>query len=168
MEAKVCSKCGIEKPFNDFYFKFSKPIARCKSCTNTINRNYYTRTIKERRLYDASRSGTAVPRHKKFREKIKRECFSHYCIGDIKCDVCEIDDFEVLTLDHINGGGRKMSREIGLDTCSGSVGGYRLYLYLKRNNYPKGFRVLCFNCQHKEAKRLGFFVTKHQRRTNRK
>ena len=54
---------------------------------------------------------------------------------------CLVSDVEVLSIDHINGGGNKHRKEVGFGTT--------FYQWLKRNNYPKGFQVLCMNCQRK-------------------
>jgi hypothetical protein len=181
MVVKVCSNCGIKKQIDQFYFKKGNRDShdgKCKTCVNEERRNRYNcnedhkeqiqklnkksyhKNIEARRAYDRQRP--RIDYNKKTRERIKRECFSNYCDGEIRCMThqehfnSELHDVDVLTLDHINGGGRKMAEDIGIGS---GAGGYRLYLYLKRNGYPKGFRVLCFNCQHKEAKRLGFFIT---------
>jgi hypothetical protein len=44
-----------------------------------------------------------------------------------------------LTIDHENGDGAAHRRQIG----QGSI---VLYRWLRRNNYPPGFRTLCWNC----------------------
>lgn len=64
---------------------------------------------------------------------LKKEVFNHY--GN-KCLCCGENKFEFLTIDHINGGGTKHRKEVGAD----------IYKWLKRNSYPDGYRVLCFNC----------------------
>jgi hypothetical protein len=100
--------------------------------------------------------------YKKRRYEYKYECFKYYSNETMKCARCGIGIFDVLTIDHINGGGRKMAREIGIGD---GKGGHRLYIYLVKNNFPDGFRVLCFNCQHLEAKRLDLFnVSKNKKR----
>jgi len=49
-------------------------------------------------------------------------------------------DIRALSIDHINGGGNRHLQALGF-------GRSRFYRWLKRNNYPSGFRVLCMNCQ---------------------
>ncbi len=50
---------------------------------------------------------------------------------------------DALTLDHIDGGGRKhMIQLFGYAT-----GGRPFYRHLKREGWPPGYRVLCMNCQ---------------------
>jgi hypothetical protein len=55
-----------------------------------------------------------------------------------KCVCCGLDDIEVLSIDHINGGGTKHRRNVGLGT--------NFYRWIIKNNFPIGFRTLCLNC----------------------
>ena len=55
-----------------------------------------------------------------------------------KCACCGENGYEFLAIDHINGGGAKQRKELG--------GQNPFYLWLRRNNYPSGFRILCHNC----------------------
>ena len=78
-------------------------------------------------------------------EKIRRgdtkfSVLAIYSEGQPICQCCKEIAIEFLTIDHIRGGGRKHTREKGVG------GGYSLYRWLIKNNYPEGFRVLCMNC----------------------
>ena len=53
------------------------------------------------------------------------------------CSCCGEKTFEFLALDHINGGGVKHRKEIKTANLSD---------WLRRNNFPDGFRILCHNC----------------------
>jgi hypothetical protein len=55
-----------------------------------------------------------------------------------ECDCCGEDSKEFLNIDHINGGGNQHRKEVG-HSC-------QFLRWLKRNGYPNGFRILCFNC----------------------
>jgi hypothetical protein len=57
-----------------------------------------------------------------------------------KCTCCGETILDFLTIDHIENDGAKKRKE---EKCG--LGG-TLYRWLKRNNYPKDFQVLCFNC----------------------
>lgn len=57
-----------------------------------------------------------------------------------RCACCGITEPKFLAIDHINGGGNKHRKTLG------SKGGASFYSWLKRNNYPTGFQVLCHNC----------------------
>ena len=51
-----------------------------------------------------------------------------------KCVHCGFSDWRALCIDHINGGGR-LDREKK-----------QLYTWLRDNNYPDGYQILCANC----------------------
>ena len=75
---------------------------------------------------------------RRWKKKLKFELFSHYSNGIPKCNCCGYSNIDGLSIDHINGrishGHSRKFRSIDL------------YSWLKRNGYPKGFRVLCLNC----------------------
>lgn len=54
----------------------------------------------------------------------------------------------MLTIDHIHNDGAKHRREI---TGGISQNGAKLYAWLKKNNYPEGFQVMCWNHNMKKA-----------------
>jgi len=65
-----------------------------------------------------------------------------------KCACCGETRWEFLTVDHIKGGGVRHRQEVcknGAGT-NRSCGSSRFYRWLIRNNFPKGFRILCANC----------------------
>jgi adenylate kinase family enzyme len=70
-------------------------------------------------------------------EKLRQEIFSYYGTSCICCDESEI---KFLTIDHIenNGSEHRKSEKVG--------SGGSFYAWLKRNNFPSGFQVLCWNC----------------------
>lgn len=78
--------------------------------------------------------------HQKYRLKLKTEVFNHYSNGKPICAICQKDNIDILTIDHINGGGRKHLIAMKIK------GGVRFYKYLKDNKFPEGYRVLCMNC----------------------
>lgn len=78
--------------------------------------------------------------NRKYRVMIKNKVMTAY--GGV-CQVCGQSDIDVLCLDHIGGGGNEHRRS----TTGG--GGMKTYRWVINNNYPGGFRVLCFNCNQK-------------------
>ena len=56
------------------------------------------------------------------------------------CQCCGESRLEFLALDHIDGDGAKERREIGSS--------YAIYLHLRNNDWPEGYRTLCHNCNH--------------------
>lgn len=90
----------------------------------------------------------------KGREKnrlLKELVINHYSHGKNRCmsPTCEVPggakDIDVLNIDHINGGGRRHMAEIKANGFGGT-----LYAWLRRNNFPDGFQVLCYNCNNKK------------------
>ena len=75
--------------------------------------------------------------NRRYREKLRDAAFEAY--GGYRCSCCGEKHKEFLTFDHTDGDGADHRREIGR-------GSHNLILWLKRNNYPPGFRVLCMNC----------------------
>ena len=75
----------------------------------------------------------------RFAKSRKLRVFAHYSQGSMLCKCCGEWRPEMLTLDHINGGGKQHRDEIG-------PGLQRLCRWIEKNSYPVGFQVLCFNC----------------------
>lgn len=67
--------------------------------------------------------------------KLKTEILEHY--GGA-CECCGENGLWFLTIDHPNGGGRAERQRVGT--------GSKFYRWLKSQNLPSGYRVLCFNC----------------------
>jgi hypothetical protein len=79
---------------------------------------------------------------RKTRLKAKQRTIQHY--GG-KCDCCGETHLEFLCIDHVNNDG-SAHRKAYEQATGLKLGGQRMYNWLWRNNYPDGFRVLCFNC----------------------
>lgn len=76
---------------------------------------------------------------KQYNARLRYETLMNYSDVSPKCACCGEDTYEFLSLDHIYGGGnqhRKVTKTVG----SG------IYRWLRKNGYPKGFQVLCHNC----------------------
>ena len=88
---------------------------------------------------------------KRYREKVKRMCFEHYCGGAARCMEagCSESELSCLELHHPEGGGNKDRAEkigYGLRSC----GGWHFYLKLKQLGYPEGYSVICTACHDKK------------------
>ena len=91
---------------------------------------------KQRALYTRTRE-TWNARNKRYIDGLRDKAFTAY--GGYECSCCGELHREFLTIDHVGGGGAAHRREIGRAP-------YALFLWMKRNGYPDGFRVLCMNC----------------------
>ena len=79
---------------------------------------------------------------RKSRDKLKDIVFNHYSAGKLICACCGEKERAFLCIDHINGGGNKHRRSIYKRNQSA----VSIYPWLKKMGYPKGFQVLCHNC----------------------
>jgi hypothetical protein len=70
------------------------------------------------------------------RRRLKRAAFDHY--GGSSCACCGETHEEFLCIDHLAGTGAEHRRA---DPTANTI-----YRWLKKNDYPEGFRVLCHNC----------------------
>jgi len=65
---------------------------------------------------------------------------NHYGGMPPQCACCHEKHPEFLVIDHINGKGNVHRRRHHLTS------GDTFYAWLRKNNYPEGFRILCDNC----------------------
>lgn len=157
---RTCTKCKKSLPLTTKFFRVRKRAndtdwtSWCISCQNSYNRQKH----KEKRLLGVCTVGgchrKAVKgkcrcsvcnrignvRSSVYARRTKIEVFNHYGGCSCSCAGCSVTEIEFLTLDHVNGKGNVHRRKIH------SKGGFSMYLWLKRNKFPKGFRVLCMNC----------------------
>lgn len=69
--------------------------------------------------------------------KIRTEVLIHYGGNPPKCKCCEENTKEFLSIDHINNDGKEHRK---------TVKASYLAPWIKKNNFPSGFQVLCYNC----------------------
>ncbi len=109
-----------------------------KPITKEYYRNYYkdnAEIIKARRkkAYKENPEYTFEKTRKRV-NKARKEAIEYY--GN-KCNCCDETIFRFLTIDHKNGRGNEHRRKLKSKS---------IYIWLRQNNYPKEFQVLCFNC----------------------
>lgn len=157
-DLKQCTKCGETKPRSDFYFhtdpKMGRryPMGECKECTKQRRREYVAAEYKKVRSNDNKSRRTQCMR-------IKEAVFAAY--GGYKCACCGETEKLILTIDHVNNDGAAHRRSI---TGKRNSAGYHTYKWLVKNGFPKGYQVLCMNCNH--GKRMNNGVCPHQVRCN--
>ena len=89
----------------------------------------------------------------KWRQKLKDEVYAKY--GGYICAACGETDELALQIDHIFNNGEKHRAEIRGTKKSRGIGGERFYSWLKKNNYPAGFQILCASCNFAKARNNG-------------
>jgi hypothetical protein len=181
---KICAKCKVDLPLESFSRHSREKDGLncyCRECKSEMDKAYQENNkekIKVRRhkyykenekeikdktfAYKKINPDKARVYSKTSNKVIKAEAMKYYCQGDIKCQGCGDDEFELLTIDHIDGNGNKHRQETGAKT------GKNFCFWLKRNNYPSGFQVLCWNCQwlkrYQEMKPKGEITKRQQQK----
>ncbi len=102
------------------------------------SKKYYLEHREQKLAYQRSHEVRERIRQRKRQQKY--DIFAHYSDGKVTCAHCGESRLACLSLDHIDGSGRLQRRELKKQ-------GSEFYQWLKRNNYPTGFQVLCMNCQ---------------------
>lgn len=121
----LCKRCGVK--LNNTKWK------NCDAC----RKKNTERSRKYRKLHP-KKYDRETYKERKRRDKLI--VFKHYGGDPPKCACCGESHIEFLTIDHINNDGAKHRRKLNM------TGGIKFYRWLKRNNYPEGYRVLCWNC----------------------
>lgn len=95
-----------------------------------------------RRRYHQEHKEQLNEAYRKYRQKRKLETLAKYSMSGVpRCNWCGIEDIDVLCLDHINDNGAQHKREEKYSD---------IHTWLRTNNYPEGFQVLCYNCNMKK------------------
>ena len=95
--------------------------------------------------HPAWKGGKKVEYNREYKRRIKYEVLSRYSTEAYPiCAKCSEADLSKLSIDHINGGGNEHRARLGIPT------GYAFYAWLRRNDYPEGYQVLCIshNSEH--------------------
>lgn len=78
---------------------------------------------------------------KRLNAVLREEVFAAY--GGYRCSCCGETERLFLTIDHVENDGARMRA----DGTHGR-GGTQFYQWLRINGFPKGFQVLCVNCNY--------------------
>lgn len=150
---KKCSTCQVVLDGAFFDKNHSRPLGlhnECKACRKIKramkeselkekNRLYHKTHRDEEKKYREKNKEKISLRNKKRRSLLKNEVFNIY--GNGNCCCCGEREISFLSIEHVGGGGRKHRKALGIP------GGDSFYKWLKDNNFPDGYEVLCMNCQ---------------------
>ena len=118
-----------------YYAKKHKELGLCRSCPKMLaegSRIYCVYHKEKDRIQGKIRE-------KRLAKRLKIELLEQY--GKV-CNCCRESTIQFLTIDHDEGKGNLHRKEL----FKHNVGGVHMYRWLKKNNYPKGYTVLCMNC----------------------
>jgi hypothetical protein len=127
-------KVSGEKKRKARFPSWSKENNQKRKCSWYLNnRKHVLEYMKDyRRQYPEKR------KEKRLQNKLL--VLTHYSGNPPKCACCGETHVEFLSIDHINGGGERHRKS--LNKQSGSP----FYIWLIKNDFPEGYRVLCLNC----------------------
>jgi hypothetical protein len=148
-EAGVCRECGKPsngksrcpehearfKAWQTAQYQLKKDMGLCTNCG-----------VEDAQVGLTQCAACNVDKNAKGRRRwlhLKLAAFAAY--GGAVCVGCGEDEAEILEIDHVNGGGNQHRKDIGQSN---------MYLWLKQNDYPDGYRVLCPTCNKKAHKQL--------------
>ena len=117
----LCKFCGLVP-----HTEFTKGCGPCNDKASKIQKKF----ISQNKDYN-----------KQYRDETRVEVLSHY--GN-RCVCCNESEPKFLALDHMNNDGAAHRREISSN--GHPVSSYQMYLWIKKNNYPDNFQILCHNC----------------------
>lgn len=151
---KRCTKCQKLNPevnFGKDESKKDKLCSWCKNCRRKALREYgrmlrkekpeqyYRHKISAKKYVSKNRDKIhAIAKRTKL--KLRMTVLNAYSKNAPKCRCCGERQVEFLAIDHIKNDGAEQRRKLGM-TAGGAF-----YCWLKKNNFPKGFQVLCNNC----------------------
>lgn len=135
-DKNLCVACGGEKQSNTELCEECKEYRRVKKKLNIEIREQENLCITCGGQRDSEFKSCSLCRDKskKLSKNLRVLVVNHY--GGI-CNCCKESNLNRLTMDHINNDGAEHRREIGASN---------FYRWLKNNNFPEGFQVLCWNC----------------------
>lgn len=155
---KVCTWCRVSKPHSEFGKGKSWRDGLYTHCRDCVSNK-----AKERYVKDPRRKERYAKIHKRNMKKYKDDAYNAY--GGYICVCCGDTDELALQIDHVNNNGERHRAEIRKErkTTSRGIGGYATYRWLKLNNYPPGFQILCASCNFAKH-RNGGVLPDHRKR----
>lgn len=180
MEDRTCKSCGETKPLTKFNTTVSAGNGKtyyrreCRKCEAKRQQGWYIRNKDRLRVLSTERMRSwraglspekrrtldvrAAANARNRTVKLRTEVYAAY--GGSICACCGEREPKFLSVDHVNNDGYRHRKETG-------ASGVTLYAWLVRQKretgaWPKGFQILCMNCQHGKARNRG--ICPHQER----
>jgi hypothetical protein len=95
MKYKVCTACGVNKPYSEYHKRPERPIGikpRCKDCCSQSRKNHYEKEKQSGRLRETIWARQDI-------NITYDEYLAKYNYLDGKCEICHLE-FDVLCVDH--------------------------------------------------------------------
>ncbi len=139
----TCRLCGVKLTDSNWLPYVKRMGTRaCATCWRNRDKTYQHRRNRSNRRRLILRM---------YGQRVKLKVLSHYSPSVLcQCSLencwhgdrpCPVSDTRALNIDHVNGGGTKHVRAI-----KGQKHGSSFYRWLIAQEFPKGYQVLCINC----------------------
>lgn len=132
----TCTSCGI-------HGELARNRATCKACWNIKQAEWRQKNLEQwtglqkkyyrKKVADPAWRALQRVRTRDWWRKLKHEAIMAY--GGYRCACCGETEPKFMSIDHIENNGAQHRREV-----------WGVSRWLKVNGYPKGFQVLCMNC----------------------
>ncbi len=109
---------------------------------NVHNQKYCSKKCYNKHQIEYHKTSNYKKYQKAYYRNIKLKVIEHYSNGTMQCNCCGEKHIEFLTIDHIDcghkyhGRDKKPNKHFCINMCE----------YLMKNDFPKGYQILCYNC----------------------
>jgi hypothetical protein len=124
---------------------------------NTEGKTYMNAYMKQYYINHPEKREEQLLRIKEHHSRVKLEVLMHYsnklvpeCANLFNMHETPFTDVDCLSIDHINGRNHLPDEERAAKDRGENLKGSSFYRWLRKNNYPQGYQVLCMNCQYKK------------------
>ena len=134
----------------------------CPVCSKTYQKAYRAANKERLALFERNRN-TERRKNPEWVEKERKRGREYWAAerhrammayGGYHCACCGETEPMFLSLDHVNNDGAEHRRELGYDG-NGKGASSATLSWLRKNNYPEGFQILCMNCNCGKARNGG-------------
>ena len=91
----------------------------------------------QHREYNEKNKEKISERHNKKNKELRLEILKYYGGNPPKCNCCGENEIKFLTIDHLDNDGNKHRKLLKTKN---------IIRWIRNNNYPPKFQILCFNC----------------------
>jgi len=148
IDAKRCNRCKQTLPLASFSNNRAMPDGLehyCRPCKNEANRTYAANNWAGKReyykRYYAAHRDDQLAEQKAIRRGLRESALHAYGGDRPACNCCGETIPAFLTIDHVNNDGAAHRRQLGK-----GQGNLNFLRWLRNNQFPDGFQLLCFNC----------------------
>lgn len=146
---RKCKHCNKLLPPEGFYWSKGKINGyKCRTCTKSDTRRYAVAInpktgLSNRNTWYYKFRENNLDRMTRYRNTVREKVISHYSSGTMSCKCCGELEPKFLAIDHIIPAGRSYK---GKSKSGEPRDGLGFLLWLKKNGFPEGYRILCHNC----------------------